>query len=62
MKNTLQLLSALSSVVGGGDEASARERGAAPKRNPVIGRQNELCVVAGRRVPPGWKTTCMCRN
>jgi len=37
----LQLYSALSSVVRGGDDASARKCGTAPKRNPVIGRQKD---------------------
>ena len=53
LEKTLQLFAALSSVVGGGNGASARECGTAPKRNQVIGRQGKISVcVAGRLVPP----------
>ena len=43
MTNTLQLCSAPTLVVSGGDAASACKCGVAPMRNPVIGRQKKLC-------------------
>ena len=62
LQNSLQLFSALSSVVGGGHEASARECGAALRRNQVIGRPDESCVVAGHRGRRGEKPVTGLKN
>ena len=61
MTNTLQLCSAPTLVVSGGDAASACKCGVAPMRNPVIGRQKNSVGVAGRLIPPELGSTGSCK-